>query len=79
MKTYRGDYYHPETFEKSEVETKIPMDLVNEVEQVLGKMDGYDIIGTLINPEDKSVTFGIIDVNDRSLKYRISISPPLSN
>jgi hypothetical protein len=55
------------------------MDLVNEVEQVLGKMDGYDIIGTLINPEDKSVTFGIIDVNDRSLKYRILISPPLSN
>lgn len=77
MKNYKGDFYHPETFEKSEIETRIPADLVNQVEQSLGKIDGYDIIGTLINPEDKSVMFGIADLSDRSLKYRISIKPQI--
>ena len=81
MKNYKANCYHPETFEKTEIETKIPADLVNQVEQVLGKgkIDGYDIIGPLIDPEDKSVDFGIIDLSDRSFKYRISISKILSN
>jgi hypothetical protein len=28
MENYKADYYNPETFEKLEIETKIPIDLV---------------------------------------------------
>lgn len=33
MENYKSDYYKPETFEKSEIQTKIPVDLVNQVKQ----------------------------------------------
>jgi len=75
MKNYKSDYYNPETFEKSEIETKIPSNLVSEVKQVLEKIDGYIITPTMISPEDKSVVFGIMDMNDRTLKYKLSITP----
>ncbi len=32
MENYKLDYYNPETFEKSEIETKIPHDLVKSVQ-----------------------------------------------
>jgi uncharacterized membrane protein YheB (UPF0754 family) len=75
MKNYKADYYHPETFEKSEIETKIPSNLVTEVKQGLDNIDGYIITPTMINPEDNSVVFGIMDMNDRTLKYKLSITP----
>jgi hypothetical protein len=74
MKNYKADYHNPETFEKSEIETKIPSNLVTEVKQVLDKIDGYIITPTMINPEDNSVVFGIMDMNDRTLKYKLSIT-----
>ena len=74
MENYKSDYYNPETFEKSEIETKIPVDLVNEVNQTLNKIEGYMITPTIINPEDNSVVFGIMDMNDRTLKYKLSIT-----
>jgi len=74
MENYKSDYYNPETFEKSEIETKIPSNLVTEVKQVLDKIDGYIITPTMINPEDNSVVFGIMDMNDRTLKYKLSIT-----
>lgn len=73
MKNYKADYYNPETFEKREVETKIPSVLVSEVKQALDSIEGYLITPTIINPEDLSVVFGVIDA-DR-LKYKISITP----
>ena len=31
---------------------------------------------TLINPDDKdSVVFGIMDMNDRTMKYKVTVSP----
>ena len=75
MENYKSEYYNPETFEKSEIETKIPVDLVNEVKQTLDNIEGYMITPAMINPEGESVVFGIMDMNDRTLKYKLSITP----
>ena len=75
MENYKSDYYNPETFEKSEIETKIPVNLVNEINQTLNNIEGYMITPTMINPEVNSVVFGIMDMNDRTLKYKLSITP----
>ena len=74
MENYKADYYNPETFEKSVIETKISSDLVYEVKQSLDKMEGYLITPTIINPEELSVVWGIMD-NTNKLKYKISITP----
>lgn len=74
MENYKADYYNPETFEKSEIETTIPDDLVREIKQTLNNIEGYMITPTMINPEDNSVVFGIMDMNDRTLKYKLSIT-----
>lgn len=74
MENYKADYYNPVTFEKSEIETKIPIDLVNEVKQTLNNIEGYMVTPTMINPDDNSVVFGIMDMNDRTLKYKLSIT-----
>ena len=74
MKNYKADYYNPETFEKTEIETKISSDLVYEVKQSLDKMEGYLITPTIINPKELSVVWGIMD-NTNKLKYKISITP----
>ena len=71
MENYKSEYYNPETFEKSEIETKIPVDLVNEVKQTLDNIEGYMITPAMINPEGESVVFGIMDMNDRTLKYKL--------
>jgi len=75
MENYKADYYNPETFEKTEIETKISVNFVNEVKQTLDNMKGYMITPTMINPEDNSVVFGIMDMSDRRLKYKLSITP----
>jgi len=75
MENYKADYYNPETFQKSEFETKIPVDLVNEVKQTLDNIEGYMITPAMINPEGESVVFGIMDMNDRTLKYKLLITP----
>ena len=75
MENYKADYYNSETFEKSEIETKIPVSLVNEIKQTLDKLEGYLVTPIMINPEDNSVVFGIIDMSDRTLKYKLSIKP----
>ena len=75
MENYKADYYNPETFEKSEIETKIPVDLVKKVHQDLECLRGYLVTPTMVNAEDKSVIFGIMDMNDKTLKYKVTISP----
>jgi hypothetical protein len=74
MENYKADYINPETFEKTEVETKIPINLVNEIKQTLDSIEDYMVTPTLINPEDKSVVFGIMDMSDRILKYKVIIT-----
>jgi hypothetical protein len=75
MENYKADYYNPETFEKSEIETRIPVDLVNQVKQTLDGIEGYMITPTMINPEDNSVMFGVMNMKDKILKYKVTISP----
>lgn len=72
---YKGKYIDPITFEESEIETKISVNLVNEIKQALDGMEDYLNTPTLINPEDNSVVFGIMDLNNRSLKYKLIITP----
>ena len=73
MENYKADYINPETFEKTEIETKIPTDLIIDVKQLLDQSDRYMVTPIMINPEDKSVCFGIMDLEDRTLKYKLSI------
>ena len=76
MKNYKANYINPETSEKSEIKTKIPVDLVNKIHQDLESLRGYMVTPTLINPDDKdSVVFGIMDMNDRTMKYKVTVSP----
>ena len=75
MENYKADYINPETFEKTEIETKIPTDLIIDVKQLLDQLDRYMVTPIMINPEDKSVCFGIMDLEDRTLKYKLSITP----
>ena len=76
MENYKANYYNPETSEKSEIETKISVDLVNQIRRDLESLRGYMVTPTLINPNDKdSVVFGIVDMNDKTMKYKVTISP----
>lgn len=76
MENYKANYINPETFEKTEIETKIPVDLVNKIHRELEILRGYMVTPTLINPDDKdSVVFGIMDMTDRTMKYKVTISP----
>ena len=76
MENYKADYYNPETFEKSEIETKVPVDLVNKIHRDLDSLRGYIVTPTLINPDDKnSVVFGVMNINDKTMKYKVIISP----
>jgi hypothetical protein len=76
MENYKADYINPETFEKTEIETKIPVSLVQEIHLDLTTLKGYLVTPTLINPDDKdSVVFGIMNMNDRTMKYKVTISP----
>ncbi len=76
MENYKSDYYNPKTFEKSEIETKIPGDLIDKMRRDLEILQGYLVTPALINPDDTdSVVFGIIDMNDKTMKYKVTISP----
>ena len=75
MKKYTAIYIDPETFEKSVIETKIPADIVKEIQNLLSNMKDYYVTPTLINPEDGSVFMGIMDMEGRSIKYKLSITP----
>jgi len=75
MENYKADYYNPETFKQSVIETKIPADIVKEIQNLLSNMKDYYVTPTLINPEDGSVFMGIMDMEGRSIKYKLSITP----
>jgi len=75
MENYKADYINPETFEKTEIETKIPVDLVKQIHLDLTNLKDYLVTPTLINPVDMdSVVFGLMDMNDRTMKYMVTIS-----
>jgi hypothetical protein len=75
MENYKADYINPETFEKTEIETKIPVSLVKQIHLDLTNLKDYLVTPILINPVDMdSVVFGLIDMNDRTMKYMVAIS-----
>jgi hypothetical protein len=76
MENYKSEYYNPETFEKTEIETKIPNYLVTHIKESLDKLEEHFVTPILINPEDTSVVFGVMN-NENKLKYRIVITPTL--
>jgi hypothetical protein len=76
MENYKSDYYNPETFEKTEIETKIPNYLVTHIKESLDKLEEHFVTPILINPEDSSVVFGVMN-NENKLKYKILITPTL--
>ena len=76
MENFKADYINPETFEKTEIETKIPVDLVNKIHRDLETLRSYLVTPALINLDDKdSVVFGVMDMNDKKMKYKVTISP----
>ena len=78
MENYKADYINPETFEKTEIETKIPVSLVKQIHLDLTNLKDYLVTPTLINPDDYSVVFGLMDTNDATMKYMVTISPKQS-
>ena len=74
MKKYKADYYNPVAFERTEIETNLPTDLVEVVRNCVDDIDNYLVTPAMINPEDKSVVFGVMDLTDKTLKYKITIS-----
>lgn len=73
MENYKTCYFHHETLEKTEIETNLPKDLVEAVRKCLDDKSDYLTTPIMINPEDNSVVVGVIDLNDRSLKYNIML------
>jgi hypothetical protein len=77
MKNYKAKNINPETFEEKEIETLIPMSIVENVKNSLNELgEEFIVTPTLIDSEDLSVVFGIIEtgINSSRLKYKVSIS-----
>jgi hypothetical protein len=77
MKNYKAKNINPETFEEKEIETLIPISIVENVKNSLNELgEEFIVTPTLIDSEDLSVLFGIIEtgINSSRLKYKVSIS-----
>jgi len=73
MSNYKSAHYDPVTLEKLEIETNIPNELVTDLKLMLEQMENYLSTPIIINKEDKSVMWGLMDKEDKTLKYTISI------
>jgi hypothetical protein len=77
MKNYKSKHINPETFEEMEIETLIPISIVENIKNSLDNIgEEFMVTPTMINPEDLSIVFGLIetDINSSRLKYKVSIS-----
>jgi len=75
MKKNKIYSYNPTTNEKSNIETSLPEALVTEIEKALSNIEGLTPTPILINPTELSISIGIIENKERTLKYRVSITP----
>lgn len=76
MKKYKAKHINPETFEEREIETLIPISIVENIKNSLDNIgEEFMVTPTMINPEDLSIVFGLIetDINSSRLKYKVSI------
>jgi hypothetical protein len=77
MKNYKAKHINPETFEEKEIETLIPISIVENIKNSLDNIgEEFMVTPIMINPEDLSIIFGLIetDINSSRLKYKVSIS-----
>lgn len=77
MKNYKSKHINTETFEEKEIETLIPISIVENIKNSLDNIgEEFMVTPIMINPEDLSVVFGLIetDINSSRLKYKVSIS-----
>jgi hypothetical protein len=77
MKNYKAKHINSETFEEGEIETLIPISIVENIKNCLDNIgEEFMVTPTMINPEDLSIVFGLIetDINSSRLKYKVSIS-----
>ena len=77
MENYKSKHINPETFEEKEIETLVPISIVENIKNSLDSIgEEFMVTPTMINPEDLSVVFGLIetDINSSRLKYKVSIS-----
>jgi len=76
-----SNYYNPETgdavkfaAEQLECGRGVPKELVIEIKRALDNLDDNHVITPkMINPNDLSITFGVLDIG-KGLKYKVSIS-----
>ena len=76
MENYKETWVNPETSKKTEIETKVPTHMVEEIKKTLDVMDEYLITPPIINEKDLSVMFGVMDMSDEGyrIKYKVNIT-----
>ena len=79
MEKFKSIWINPENFEKKEIETAIPLDIVESIQECLKNLEGETYIKTpiIIDPNNLGVIFGIMetDASGTRYKYKVSISP----
>ena len=79
MKNFKTKWVNPETFEEKEIETAIPLDIVENIKECIKNFDEKVYITTpiMVDPNTLGVVFGIMETTENGVrnKYKISISP----
>ncbi len=79
MEKFKTKWVNPETFEEKEIETAIPLDIVENVKECVKNFNekNYATTPIMVDPTDLSVIFGIMEITVDGVryKYKISISP----
>jgi hypothetical protein len=79
MEKFKTKWVNPETFEEKEIETAIPLDIVENVRECVKNFDEKVYITTpiMVDPSNLGVVFGIMeaDIDGTRYKYKVSISP----
>ena len=75
MEKYTTSILNFETLESTQISTEIPKILVESIQNAFNKKDGELLLTPImVNPDDLSVVFGVIDRTSATQKYRITIS-----
>lgn len=79
MEKFKTKWVNPETFEEKEIETAIPLDIVENVRECIKNFDEKVYITTpiMVDPNNLSVVLGIMETTTDGVryKYKLSISP----
>jgi hypothetical protein len=79
MEKFKAKWVNPETFEEKEIETAIPLDIVENVRDCTKNFNGevYITSPIMVDPNNLGVVFGIMETTTDGVryKYKVSISP----